>query len=101
MNDDSAFALGKIKTDVVFMDPPWGGSNYKLHTNLRLNMGAKPIEFLTHETFANGTMLVCLKLPMNYDFGYISREFIDYDVSYHPFRKKIMLVVIMKKLHEK
>ena len=79
--------LEKIHADVVFIDPPWGGSEYKSSDSLRLMLGEKPIEELTIDIFniflknykklkettneKNNTKFVILKLPKNYDIEHL------------------------------
>jgi len=40
---DYLYWLPKIKQDVVFMDPPWGGVDYQQHTKLDLTLGKTPL----------------------------------------------------------
>ena len=40
-----------INQDIIFFDPPWGGKDYKLYSNLRLNFGNEPIENICKSLF--------------------------------------------------
>jgi 16S rRNA G966 N2-methylase RsmD len=66
---------GSGKHDIIFFDPPWGGSSYKKTKNLRLTFDGEPIEKLCNSLLTDNkcTMLV-LKLPYNYDFEHLYNE---------------------------
>lgn len=83
--------LIKVNPTVVFMDPPWGGSNYKSNENLLLKLGTIGIEELIInicKQFSNyytelfksnpkektnnyNNKFIVLKLPKNYDVEYL------------------------------
>ena len=60
-------------SDVVYIDPPWGGDNYKKSENIKLFIGDMTIEDFTIGIF-NGMFLIgipkllVIKLPKNYDY---------------------------------
>lgn len=58
--------------DVFYLDPPWGGRNYKKQSNLTLSIGNMSVEqivhkLLTSEGSRSNPKLIVLKLPKNYD----------------------------------
>ncbi len=65
----------KDNIDVIFIDPPWGGSGYKYSENLRIKLGEMYMEELVIDIYNkfmknennNNNKLVVLKLPKNYD----------------------------------
>jgi len=65
--------LDKIENhDVVFIDPPWGGKNYKNYEKLKLKISDTPIEMLCNNLMNQDIMkkipkMIILKLPNNYD----------------------------------
>lgn len=81
INDDcSNHIKSSNATDVVYMDPPWGGKNYKKNKTMRLTIGNLTIEEFSHSVM-NGKMfaqgcpkMLALKLPQNYDYGYFCRK---------------------------
>lgn len=83
-NDDSLnFLIGNddIVQDIIFFDPPWGGKNYKLFTNLRLKFGKYSIENVCKILFQQDkNKMIILKLPNNYDFNYIDDELKNYKI---------------------
>ena len=57
-------------TDVLYVDPPWGGPNYKEHPLLDLNMSNKRLDVWLEEILLRETRpsYIFLKLPQNYNF---------------------------------
>ena len=88
--------LVEINPNVIFIDPPWGGNNYKETESLRLNLGEVSIETLVIDIFSKlyekiikndiltievnnkkiyrqnifHNKFIILKLPKNYDIEY-------------------------------
>lgn len=97
-NDDSINLLiekDDINQDIVFFDPPWGGSNYKLQTNIRLKFGDYSIENVCKILFQRScNKMIVMKLPNNYDFDYLMMELRNYKVS--KFLLDRMTIVIVK-----
>jgi RNA cap guanine-N2 methyltransferase len=60
----------KWYTDVLYVDPPWGGPNYKEHPLLDLNMSNKRLDTWLEEVLLRETRprYIFLKLPQNYNF---------------------------------
>lgn len=58
------------KTDVLYIDPPWGGPNYKEVENLDLYMSSKRIDQWLEEILLrkNRPRYILLKLPQNFNF---------------------------------
>ena len=74
--DDCLNLIFNIYHDVVFMDPPWGGKEYKDKKNLKLKISNNIIESLCLKMIDNNTSkfvpkIIALKLPKNYDLKYL------------------------------
>jgi 16S rRNA G966 N2-methylase RsmD len=84
-----------LKQDVIFIDPPWGGRDYKDKQNLRLNLGNIGIEKLSN-MFLNNKICnyVVLKLPTNYDLNYL-RNTIDEDkrIIINKLNKMLLIII--------
>lgn len=62
----------KLIQDIIFIDPPWGGMQYKQLNNIRLSFCDSDIEdFCNNILKKNITKMIVLKLPYNYDLNYI------------------------------
>jgi len=57
-----------FRHDVLFLDPPWTGHGYKNTPKLSLFLTGKSLMQVCNE-WAECTMLIALKLPLNFDFG--------------------------------
>lgn len=57
-----------MKQDVIFLDPPWGGVNYRRIRNLSLYLGEKNLRQVCIE-WARWTRLIALKLPLNFNYN--------------------------------
>jgi predicted RNA methylase len=58
-------------TDVLYVDPPWGGKDYKNGKNIDLYMSERRIDVWLEEVLRrrNRPQHVILKLPANYNFS--------------------------------
>lgn len=64
INDDFVNLIDNIYGDVVFMDPPWTGTFYKMQTNMDLYLsGVNIIDIIPRLK----CRMVALKLPINYN----------------------------------
>jgi hypothetical protein len=77
LNGDSTKIIPKLQyCDIIFVDPPWGGSGYKTKVNLELNLGDIKIETFVLRCF-DRTITLCppkviaLKLPKNYNLKFL------------------------------
>lgn len=57
-----------LKQDVLFMDPPWGGQDYKLKKFVPLKLDGVRIEKIVNKVIKNdeGLKLVVVKAPFNF-----------------------------------
>ena len=60
-------ASRKLKHDVLFLDPPWTGNNYKKIPKLMLFLTNRSLMRVCND-WAEKTRLIALKLPVNFDF---------------------------------
>jgi hypothetical protein len=65
-----AVTLFNWKTDVLYIDPPWGGPSYKESKHLDLYMSSKRIDEWLEEILLrkNRPNYIVLKLPHNFNF---------------------------------
>ena len=86
-NDDYLNLLDKLKQDVVFIDPPWGGIHYKKITNLNLYLGKNTLVQVI-DLLKNKCKAIVCKVPFNYNFSSLFK--------YGKYSKKIHLYVFQK-----
>lgn len=105
IHGDSLELLSSInKQHVVFIDPPWGGKDYKKYQKLKLSLSDIPIEQICNNLFDDNKtksppLFIVLKLPVNYDLKYLY-ETIENDIIYLHKLHKMNIVVITKKNKE-
>jgi hypothetical protein len=67
--DVTNFINNADQYDFVYIDPPWGGPNYKFKKGLMLYLGDKSIvEFVLDIFNKKITKYVFIKVPINFDF---------------------------------
>jgi predicted RNA methylase len=58
--------------DVLYLDAPWGGRNYRKHSNLDLFLGATRLDLFINSVITgaihNKPRYICMKLPFNYNW---------------------------------
>ena len=65
INHDLFEIIKIINTDIIFIDPPWGGSNYKYNNNLNLYINNIDINYIVDFLFFY-CKLITIKVPKNY-----------------------------------
>jgi hypothetical protein len=76
----------------VFIDPPWGGPEYRLRSTIDLFLGEWPLAAIS-ELLIGRTMYVVLKVPDNFDIERFSHD-VSGTVSYITHFRKMALVVV-------
>jgi len=59
-------SVAKPLYDVIFVDPPWGGPDYKTQANVSLELSGRPLADLCKE-WAPFTRYIAIKTPTNFD----------------------------------
>jgi len=109
-----------LNPNVIFIDPPWGGSNYKNNENLTLNLGIFQLEELVIDItkkFSNhykeivnlnskeknnnyNNKFIILKLPKNYNiehfYNYIKEHnnFENYNIYMYLYILNKMIIIV-------
>jgi hypothetical protein len=69
-NDDYLNIYDKLTQDVIYIDPPWGGPEYKSKKSVKIKLGEKKLEELCDNIIQKKLCkLLVLKLPFNYDLS--------------------------------
>ena len=93
INEDYLKIFDKLKQDVIFVDPPWGGIDYKYNDDITLMLGNVEIEKLCNDINEKKlAKMTVLKLPFNYNLNHIKREI---HLPFTLFRSKKLLIVII------
>lgn len=82
----------KLKQDVVFLDPPWGGSAYKKKPRTYLHLGNYNITQIINK-LTNKTKIIVIKTPYNFDITHLINN-----VPYKKFKivkfRKFLIIVL-------
>lgn len=96
-NEDYLNLYKILSQDVVFLDPPWGGPNYKNKKYIELFLSnvnvIDIIEFLINKT---KTKLVVLKAPYNYNIKFLKKKLVNIQFKIN-YLKKFQVFFINKK----
>jgi tRNA/tmRNA/rRNA uracil-C5-methylase (TrmA/RlmC/RlmD family) len=89
--------------NIVFIDPPWGGKNYKTQENLRLKLSDTEIEdvacnLLDKSITKSDVKMVVFKLPKNYDIKYLYKKLKNKSNIYLYELKKMIIIIIEKRI---
>lgn len=77
--------INNLDQDVIYIDAPWGGRNYKKNENMKLYLGNMEIlEF--YKNFKNKAKIFIFKIPYNYNFEYLKNN-INEKIIIYPFKK--------------
>ncbi|AYV77591.1 MAG: putative RNA methylase [Dasosvirus sp.] len=102
INKDCLQILDKINNnhiDVIYLDPPWGGSKYKQSEKLRLSFGDRSLEdTILHilQKFTGKVKLIVLKLPKNYDLENLYRYTKNNHYTVYLYELKKMIILLFK-----
>jgi len=75
--------------DVLWIDPPWGGPDYKKQKQLRFKMGGYDLDVLAEKLDVN--KLLIFKLPFNYDFS----EFNNFNYKLYKINKYFIIIILL------
>lgn len=77
--------INNLEQDVIYIDAPWGGRNYKKNDNMKLYLGNMEIlEF--YKNFKDKAKIFIFKVPFNYNFEYLKNN-INKKIIIYPFKK--------------
>jgi 16S rRNA G966 N2-methylase RsmD len=74
--------------DLIFIDPPWGGPNYKLEKLISLSLGNIKLKDLTQKIRELNKIIV-YKLPFNYNLN----EFSIYNYEIHKIKNYLIIII--------
>lgn len=84
------------RTDILFVDPPWGGPNYKENEMLELYLSEKRLDEWLEEVLRRKIRpsYIFLKLPHNYNFNRLN--FLSNIEMIKPYRIRNYILVLIK-----
>jgi predicted RNA methylase len=90
-------------THVLYVDPPWGGKDYKKNKNLDLFMSEKRLDVWLEEILSrkNRPEYVVLKLPSNYNFNRLNFLININHIKPYQIRSYVLVVITVHKPNPK
>lgn len=86
-----------IKQDVIFIDPPWGGNDYKSKEKIKLYLDNVDIQYIIN-TLYNHASIIVLKVPINFDMESLNNLFWFYNVHcINKYGKPIYNIIVFNK----
>jgi 16S rRNA G966 N2-methylase RsmD len=85
-----------IKSDIIFIDPPWGGFQYKVHKYFNLKLGNIPINEVIEKLLIDFEYIV-LKAPINLNLNILKDEIVFNKMNVYKNVKNNLLLIIFKR----
>ena len=83
---DIIIVIENLIQDVIYIDEPWGGRDYKKNDKMKLFLG--DLEILDfYKKFRNKAKVFIFKVPYNYDLDYL-KTYINNKIIIYPFKKE-------------
>lgn len=83
---DIIIIIENLIQDVIYIDAPWGGRDYKKNDKMKLYLG--DLEILDfYKKYKNKAKLFIFKVPYNYDFDYL-KNYINSKIIIYSFKKE-------------
>jgi 16S rRNA G966 N2-methylase RsmD len=88
-----------LKQDLIFLDPPWGGTDYKNTSNIDLFLDNVNVLNVIDNLY-HYTRYIAMKIPKNYNLISVDKNFWDWKIyPIHSNKKnKFNLIVFYKKI---
>ena len=83
---DIIIVIENLIQDVIYIDAPWGGRDYKKNDKMKLFLG--DLEILDfYKKFKDKAKVFIFKVPYNYDLEYL-KTYINNKIIIYPFKKE-------------
>jgi 16S rRNA G966 N2-methylase RsmD len=94
-NNDYTLLYNKLKQDIVYFDPPWGGVNYHSKKTVDLYLSAINIIDIIIDLLKNKTKII-LKCPYNYNVLSLKNAIKHYNKDIYTYQlRSVMLIFIL------
>ena len=97
---NSIIELPNLEQDVIVIDAPWGGPDYKNKTQLKLYLDNLELADIFNQ-FKDRAKLFVLKVPVNYDINNLLLSTLSHKIKIYTFKKnekiKYLIIVISTK----
>ena len=95
-------AFESLEYHILFLDPEWGGPEYKYKSNILIKIDEEPLEHFCVRVFQSkiNLRMIAVKLPTNYDNYYFESVMRRHNLKYELYTnlRKMTLTVISRNL---
>ena len=92
--------MKKLKQDIIYLDPPWGGTEYSKKKYVNLHLGDLDISDIVLK-LKNNTKFIIIKAPYNFDYKSFFNKIKPDKKNAYLIRNKILILVISYKQTKK
>lgn len=93
---DSINICKNINQYCIFIDPPWGGPEYKTHEKVDLFISEKPLHDVCYE-LSEYTKIIALKVPKNFNIDKFSKNIENFaTIEYKNYDLRKMHLIIIR-----
>lgn len=87
-----------LRQDLIFLDPPWGGTDYKKTRSIDLFLDHVNVITIINNLY-HYTRYIAMKIPNNYNLNHLNKKFWDWKIyPVHSNKKDVFnLIVFYKK----
>jgi 16S rRNA G966 N2-methylase RsmD len=97
INDNSIAAINELSHNIIFIDPPWGGCDYKKYDSINIHFEQYNMNELVNALFTGKInkcipKMVILKLPKNFDVKLFKQS--SHKYNFYVIKKMIIAVFV-------
>jgi hypothetical protein len=94
IHGDYLNVMKSLIQDVIFIDAPWGGPEYKTKPKVDLYLGKKNIITIVSEIIRDRLCSLCvLKVPMNYNFSHLFSKIPQMRFDIYPIHNYVLICI--------
>jgi hypothetical protein len=95
LNKNYEEVFNKLKQDIIYLDPPWGGKDYKYKKSVDLNIGNLSLKNIVNKIINKKlSRYIFIKVPFNCNINGIKID--DVVVIYNKYHIKSFLILCIK-----
>ena len=95
-NQDYLDVMHIIRQDVIFIDAPWGGNDYKRKPKVDLYLSRRNIIGVVEELIRDSLCKLCvIKVPLNYNFSAFFSKMVNAKISIYPVSNFIIMCILV------
>jgi tRNA/tmRNA/rRNA uracil-C5-methylase (TrmA/RlmC/RlmD family) len=100
IHGDSTLIVKDLEHDVVFFDPPWGGTDYKNNKTMKLQLSDRFIEDIIIKDIMDTTNYIVVKVPMNFNMANFHTKLKKYFHIETEFVRNKMIIIYLIKINK-